>query len=179
MNLSDILNSPQAHHVRERRAMVRVYGMNARGEVVKAEEVPVSLRFVDEQSKAEAHRDADAETARLYASAGPVPEDRREEERIYHVLFRALRDADRPEKPFADSVLQLKRCIVAREAMRAWNEYSGWELEEFPPAIDAETFGKLVADAKKNCLFDLLTSYGFNATVTAASYFASQAASGK
>lgn len=179
MKLSDLLDSPQAHHVRDRRVNVRVLGLNARGEVFKAEEAPVALRFVNEQDKAEAHRDADRLVREQYADAGDVPEDRREEERIYHVLFRALRCADEPAKPWADTVLQLKRCVTSREAMRLWNEYKGWEMEEFPAVLDPETFSKLVEDAKKNFLPDLLKSYGFNATVTAAVYFARQAGSGK
>jgi len=179
VRLSDILDSPQAHHVRDRRVTVRVLGLNARGEIVKAEDHPVALRFVNEQDKAEAHRDADAATLKLYADAGGAPDDRREEERIYHVLFRALRCADDPSKPWADTVLQLKRCVVNREAMRVWNEYCGWEMEEFPAVVDPETFAKLVEDAKKNSMPDLLKSYGFNATVTAAVYFSRSAGSGR
>lgn len=163
MKLADILDSPQAHHVNPRPVKFRIAGVNSRGEQVKAEEASACFRFVSEQERAEAYRDGDAEARKLYGSGVEPSLDRVVAERNYCILFRILRDADDPKTAFAASVLQLKNVLVLDEAKRLFDEYETWVAEEFPDTIDEETFAKLVEDAKKKSLSDLLTSYGFKA----------------
>lgn len=161
MNLSDLLDSPQAHHVNPRPIVFRIAGRNGKGVAVKVEEAKAVLRFVDEQARSEAYRDADKALREFYRDAGAEPPiDRLIQERNYHVLFRALRDADDPSKPLAATVLQLRSVLVLDEARRIFDEYDRWVGEEFPEFIDADKFKALVEDAKKNSFPDLLTSYG-------------------
>jgi hypothetical protein len=173
VNLTELLDSPQAHHVNPRAATLRVVGKNSQGESVKVEAAPVVFRFVTEQERAEAYRDADAEVRKTYKDRDP-PIDRLVTERNYHLLLRALRDSSDPTKPLFASALQLRNSLVLEEAQRVFAEYDGWISDEFPPSIDDETMKKLIDDAKKNSLSDLITSYGYEQIRTALPSLAAQ-----
>jgi hypothetical protein len=136
----------------------KILGADVRksGTVAPAE---AEIAFVSETSRQEALRNADAAIATEYE--GQLPSgDRREDERMYHVLHRALRDKDDVRQPFAESPDELKAALVLPEAARIWREYLQFVDEEFPEWVDAETFEKLVAESKKTSLPDLLSSFG-------------------
>jgi hypothetical protein len=122
-------------------------------------EVSCEIAFVSESQRQEALREADAAIAKEYGGQ-PIPDDRREDERMYHVLHRALRDRDDVRQPFADGVNELKNALVLPEAARVWKAYLGFVDEEFPDQVDAETFEKLVEEAKTHFFADLVSSFG-------------------
>lgn len=164
MNLADILNSPKAHHVSGRLVDLRVIGRNKAGESVQAQ-AQARFRFVSEQERADLFAKADATVAERYA--GKAPADRQIDERNYYLLHAALRDPDPPGGPFAQTVTELRNSLVLEEARRVFEEYDRWVDEEFPAAVSEEDMTALIADAKKNSLADLLTSYGYKRTLTA------------
>lgn len=161
MKLSDFLNAQgRARPAPTRPINFKVLGRDQRASVMVAD-ASAELAFVPEGARQEALRDADKIVMDAYGSA-TVPTDRREDERAYHVLYRALRDKDDPRQPFADSISELKGALVLPEAQRLYNEYKQFEAEEFPDIVDAEMFERMVEEAKKNSLSDLLSSFGFD-----------------
>lgn len=122
--------------------------------------VQAEIACVTEAQRQEALRDAERVVAKLYGDTD-APTDRREDERKYHVLFRALRDKDDVRQPFADSVDELKDALVLAEASHVWREYLAFDEEEFPEVVDEETLNALVEEAKKKSLADLLSSSGY------------------
>jgi hypothetical protein len=161
MKLSDFLNAQgRARPAPTRPIAFKVLGvdgqMNGRVGDASAE-----LAFVPEAPRQEALRDAERAIRDHYGDQ-PIPEDRRDDEGKYHVLFRALRDRDDVRQPFADSVKELKNALVLPEASRLWREYNQFVDEEFPDLVDAETFEKLVEEAKNHFLGDLVCSFGFD-----------------
>jgi hypothetical protein len=133
----------------------------AKGEVLVDQDLLAVATDKAEHERDEAYRDADAAVRKFYGGKSEPPIDRIVAERNYHLLAKALRDADSPSDAFAASVMQLKSALVLDEAKRVFDEYEAWIAEEFPDSVDEETFKKLVEDAKKKSLNDLLTSYGF------------------
>lgn len=164
MKLADILDSPTAHHVNGRPIDFIVIGINSRGESVQAP-ASAKFRFVNEQERAELFAKADAEVAKRYD--GKAPFDRQIDERNYYLLHAALRDADSPSDPFAVSVMKLRNSLVREEAQRIYKAYEDWIEEEFPAHVDDAEMAKLIEEAKKNSMLDLLTSYGFKRTLSA------------
>lgn len=164
MNLHDLLNSPKAHHVSGRVVEFRVIGRNQHGEHVQAQ-AQARFRFVSEEERAALFAKADAACSARYD--GKPPADRQIDERNYYVLHAALRDADSPDKPFAATVIELRNALVLEEAQRVFSELGAWLDEEFPASVSEEDMTALIADAKKNSLVDLLTSYGYKRTLTA------------
>lgn len=159
MKLNDFLL--QGRPAATRSVTFRVLGNDAGMNGVVAD-ARAELAYVSEHVRHEAMREADAALREAYAGKDPQ-EDRRNDERTYHVLCRALRDADDVRQPFAGTVRELKGALVLAEAHRIWAAYADFMDEEFPDEIDAETFEKLVADSKKNTLADLISSYGYAA----------------
>lgn len=159
MKLHDFLGQ-QARPAPTRTVTFRIMGNDSRmvGRVATA---TAEIAFVPEGVRQRAIREAEKAIAEEYAGE-PVPADRREDERSYHILFHALRDKDDVRQPFADSVKELKGALVLPEAQRLWSEYKQFEAEEFPEWVDGDTFEKLVEEAKKNSLSVLLSSFGFD-----------------
>tara|TARA_R110000868_G_scaffold193723_2_gene438891 strand:+ start:94 stop:633 length:540 start_codon:yes stop_codon:yes gene_type:complete len=164
MNLRDLLNSPTAHHVSGRVVNLKVIGTNSAGDPVQVD-ATARFRFVDEQERSDVLAKADEEVTKRYAGR-PVPGDRQIDERSYYMLHAALRDADNPRSAFAETPLALKRSLVLEEAQRVYREMGLWLAEEFPESISEEDMAKLVDEAKKNSLLDLLTSSGFKRTLS-------------
>jgi len=128
-----------------------VVGVNGQGVKSRATARAV-FAFVDEHQRAEALRDAHAYLARLYVDKDgtplQVPPRRRDEEETYQVLFRALRDADDPDQPFAETMLALRHALVDQVADQLARAYRKWVDEEFPDSITRDKFDELVAEAE-------------------------------
>lgn len=157
MKLGDILSgSGSCRPAPTRLASFKVVGYdNAHGRVVA--DATARLTFVDERSRLDALAEVNADLAKTHKTE-PATAARRSDEEIFHVLFRALKDADDPRQPFAESVTALKNALVISVARELWEEYSAFVAEEFPPWIDEEEFKALVEEAKKKSLSDLLSS---------------------
>jgi hypothetical protein len=123
-------------------------------------EVTATLAYVDEFQRAEALAAAE-KSVRSRFPTGPLPEVQLGNEETYQILFRALRDAEDPKRPFADSVDELRLSIVKPVAAWLYREYELLIEEEFPTIPTDEQFDELVADAEKKSLRALLTSMGF------------------
>lgn len=158
MKLGDFLK--QGRPSATRTVTLRVLGVTANEAKIVAD-AKAEIVCVSERERQEALREADEAVRKLYG--GDPPEDRRSDERMYHVLHRVLRDVDDHRQPFADSVIALKNAFVRSEAVRAWSEYVGFLDEEFPEAVDAETFAKLVQATRTAFLPDMISSFGFDA----------------
>jgi hypothetical protein len=137
--------------------------------------VKAVLVFLDEDQRQAIQVEARASIARRFPDK-VVPEGVVRDEEAYHRLFHALRDAEADacglHGRLADTVDELRAALVLPEAQRLVAEYDRYLAEEFPPVIDDETWKKLVDDAKKNSLSDLLTSYGFESVSRALSSLA-------
>lgn len=164
MILSDLLNSPKAHHVNGRAIEITVIGRNQQAEVVQVQD-RVRFRFVSEQERADLFAKADAVVNARYS--GRPPADRQQDERNYHVLHAALRDADNPSRPFAESVSALCSALVLAEAQRVFQEFDKWVDEEFPASVPEDEMAALVEEAKKNSVDALLRSRGYKQTLSA------------
>ncbi len=68
-------------------------------------------------------------------------------EQIYHLLFRALRDETDPRKPFARTVLELRKAITTKVAGRLYDAYNAWMEDEFPDTLSAEALRKMEDEA--------------------------------
>ena len=148
MKLGDFLNSSGAIPLAQRSIQFKLVGRNGAGEPVKVEQAEAIFRLITEQERAEAIRDAEAALSDFYKDR-PIPPDRHVDERGYHLLFRALRDASPPHGPFADTHLQHKNALVQPEAERVSAAYFAFVREEFPEVPTEEDFDKMVGDAEK------------------------------
>ena len=155
MKLSQFFSSPAALTVRGRPVRVRIIRREQSLTVADAEAL---LSFVSESDRAEAHRQADEAINARYKGR-PVPDDARSDERCLHVLQLALRDVDPPHGLFADTPDQLRNALTLPAIQELWAEYQRYLAEEFPPYVDATEFGRLVEEAKKKPLPDLLDSF--------------------
>lgn len=168
MRLGDILRTAgSARPITLRPVSYIAIGENEYMAQVKAT-VPAVLMFVNEQEREQVRVDLHADLAKRFPGKELAETVVRDEE-IFHLLVRALRDADADEngfhKPLAANVTELRCSLVLTEAKRLSGEYAQFMLEEFPEKIDDETWAKLVEDAKKNSLPDLLTAYGYGSVV--------------
>lgn len=162
MKLHDFLSAQGGVRTAATRPVkMRVVGLDPSARSVVAE-ARAEIAHVSERERQQALREADRALHDLYLH-DPVPEDRREDERTYHILQRALRDADDVRQPFSDSVTELKSALVLAEARRVWAAYVQFMEEEFPDQVDGETFERLVEEAKKASVPDLIASFGFDA----------------
>lgn len=162
MKLHDFLTAQgRSRPAPTRPVTFKVLGVDQRMQGLVAE-AQAELAFVPESVRQEALRDAERVIRETYGEDS-IPDDRREDERSYHVLHRALRDKDDVRQPFADSVKELKNALVLSEARRLWIAYQQFVEEEFPDIVDAETFERLVEESKKTSLPALLSSFGFDA----------------
>src|SRR5437660_205856 len=115
MKLHDFLTAQgRARPAPTRPVTFKVLGVDGQMQSLVAE-AAAEIAFVSESLRAEALREADAAIAKEYGGQ-PIPDDRREDERMYHVLHRALRDRDDVRQPFADGVRELKNALVLPEA---------------------------------------------------------------
>ena len=156
MKLRDLLSSAGSRLAPTRPIRWKAIGYNERHERVMAD-VSAVFAFVDERQRQEALRDAAKALAKDYGSE-PVPPSRRTDEESYHLLNRALRDADDPRSPFAESVEELKQALVFEATREVMSEYDRFCVEEFPPEVSEEEFKELVAEARTSFLSDLLSS---------------------
>lgn len=164
MKLSDLINSPEAHHVSGRAVSFKVIGRNKQGETVQADARAV-FRFVSEQERADILARSSAAVAERYAGKTPPPRAVLDEE-SFHLLHAALRDESPPHAAFADTVLHLRNSLVFDEAQRVYADYQQWITEEFPDRVSEEDMAILVDEAKKNLLLDLLKSCGYRRTLS-------------
>jgi hypothetical protein len=123
-------------------------------------EAKAELAFVTEFDRQEAMRTAEKELKALYGSE-EISDDRRRDAYTYHILQRALRDADDVRTAFAGSVKELEKALVLPEANKIWSEYIQFCDEEFPDYVDPDTFEKLVAAAKKDSVSTLISTFGY------------------
>lgn len=173
MRLGDILKTAgKARPVTLHPVTFSVIGENEQLAQVKAS-CEALLQFVPESEREQLRVDLHADLQKRFADKF-VPETVVRDEEIYHLLVRALRDKDTDDsgyhKPFAEDVAQLRASLVLVEARRLMSEYELFIAREFPAKIDDETWRKLVDDAKKNSLSDLLTAYGFEKVLQVASF---------
>jgi hypothetical protein len=124
--------------------------------VVDAEAI---LVFVDEDARAQIGPAARASLEKRFPD-GSLDDEDLKNERAYQLLFLCLRDAEDPRSSFAASVDELRSALVLPEARRLTDEYDRYVQDEFPPAVDDETWRQLMEDAEKNCIGVLLTKYG-------------------
>src|SRR5262249_39368698 len=105
-----------------------------------------------------------------------IPDAVLRDEEAYQLLFEALRDeeidANGQYRRLAATVDELRSSLVLRECQRLHEEYEEYVAEEFPRVISKDEMAKLVEEAKKNSLSDLLTSYGYEKLVALATYLA-------
>lgn len=160
MKLGEILAGQEGRGVFRaptKRIKLKVLGANASGEQTVADAEAV-LSFVPEHEREEARIEAERSLAKQYP--GLVPEPVLHDARVYHLLQRALRDADDPRQPFAEGgVVQLKRALHQRTALDAYVAYERWCAQEFPEQVDEDVFEQLVEEAKKKSLVDLLSAH--------------------
>ena len=148
MKLHDFLsNKSKSRPSPTRTVRFKVVGFDDRHERVVSDAV-ASLAFVDEAQRQEALQLANAELTKAYKD-DPIPPDRRTDEESYHILQRALRDADDPRQPFAEDVRELKNGIVFKTLLHLLKDYFEFVEEEFPAAVDDEGFKGLINEAKK------------------------------
>ena len=159
MTLADFLKQG-ARQAATRSVSFKVVGQDSQARALVAD-ARAELAPLSEHQRQEALREAERALRETYYK-DPIPDARRDDEGMYHVLTRALRDPDDPRRPFADSVRELKGALVLAEAARLWSAYVAFLDEEFPDIVDAETFEKLVDAAKKVSLIDLISSFGYD-----------------
>src|SRR5258706_16127328 len=119
----------------------KILGRNAQGAQVVADAHAV-LAFISEDSRGRASADAEKEMRRKFPE-GNAPADLLIQERIFHLLVRALRDADDDRQPFTSSPLELKSALQKNVAEAIFIEYGQFCADEFPDAIKEETFNEL------------------------------------
>ena len=82
-----------------------------------------------------------AAATKRFADIGVPPELRGyqdfEDETITQVLWRAMRDADKPERPFATDARELRDLLTADELDVLWTQYADFEEEVNPDEITA------------------------------------------
>jgi hypothetical protein len=160
MNLGDFLsNASSSPPLPAEPVSFTALHVNVTGDTLK---VPVNavLVCISEKERQECLRRALVHCRKEYPSADGIPPERLAEEERFQMLAEALRDADDPRKAFAH-VLQLRSVISPHEVTKLWQTLEAFMQREFPPIIDAAEFEKLVQDAKKKSLPDLLSSTGY------------------
>ncbi len=162
-SLSEFFDSPAAIPVSGRPVSFRAIRRTVRPGQEVAETLAADVRavlfFVDETERAAAHRDADACTNSKLKPGESAPDNAREDERVFHVLFRALRIAESPHTPLCRTVDELRGALVLPAVQDLWSEYLRFVAEEFPPYVDPEEFVRLVEAAKKKPLPALLEDF--------------------
>jgi len=137
--------APHARPVNPRPITLRVIGKDEGFRPIVADARAV-LVFVSADERQAAHVEARAALSKRFPNKEIA--DLLDEEAAYHVLYRALRDADPGPtgayQPFADSLDELRGALVAEEAGRVWRAYQAFVAEEFPEdkkgPPQAETF---------------------------------------
>lgn len=146
MKLGQFLS--QAPTAPTKRVRFQVVGRDREEFVVRAE-AEADLVFVDERARQQANRDARAYLSSLPSSTPSSTEDADAEE-AYHLLHLALRDTADVRTPFAASVDELRRSLVAPVALRLAAAYWKFVADEFPDvttdkqqkALEEEARGK-------------------------------------
>lgn len=120
-------------------------------------EASAVFRFVPED-EAETCR-IEAERALRDEFPGGAPADLIEDARAFRIIQRALRDEDDPRQPFARDVASLQAALQQRVAVDLFRTYIEWARVEFPETVDDEMLDKLIAEASKKSLPDLLSQF--------------------
>lgn len=156
MNALEFLQSrgrPAPSH----RVAIRLCGKDRNGNEVMADAEAVMVLVSDD-----ARLRCTEEAAAALAKAGKAPTDERlRTEETYHVLCRALRDADQSSKPFFETVLQAQSLLVAVEAVRIMREYQGFVDEHYPEVISVDEMQAMEDDARALFFGDLISKYGY------------------
>lgn len=126
--------------------------------VLHVADAPAVLRFVPEDEAEECRIAAEKELRQQFPD-GNIPSDLLADSKAFHILQRALRDADDPRRAFALSVRELKSAMQQRVGVETWTIYQIWVAEEFPEQVDDETFEELVEAASKKSLPDLFSQF--------------------
>jgi len=162
-SFSDFFATRDAIPVRGRPVSFRAIRRTAKADDDTAEvyavDVRALLQFVNESDRAEANREADLYVNSTLKPGQSAPDGAREDARALYVLFRALRNVDPPNAPLCRTVEELRGGLTRPAFLDLWAEYNRFESEEFPPYVDADEFGRLVAAAKKTPLPGLLDSF--------------------
>lgn len=111
-------------------------------------EVRAVLAFVDAYEMAEARRDAKRVCSDATKGADAPPLDY-EEEAVYHVLSRALRDSDDPRRQFCPEVVKLRKALVPPVAGALMKAYNAFVTREFPDVVSDRERAELEAEAAK------------------------------
>jgi hypothetical protein len=174
MKLGEILQGGGAHPVSPRRVAFQVIGHDEQMRLLKARAEAV-LVFVDEHKRNGCRVKAREAVHKRFPNQD-VPPGVLVDEEEYQLLFEALREASPDDKGryphFASTVEELRSSLMLRECQRLRAQYDQYCAEEFPPVISKEDMAKLVEEAKKNSLSDLLTSYGYERSIAALSTLA-------
>jgi hypothetical protein len=118
------------------------------------------LVFVDESEREEALIESEKYIRKKFPDGVMLSADRLTDSHTYHLLAKALRDADDPRQPFAaGGVSELRASLHRNEAQHVYSEYLRFVDEEFPEHVDDETFEELADAAAKKSLRDLLSSF--------------------
>lgn len=157
MQLHEVFAVPDASPPPGRAVTFRVLSPTKNG---PPRECKAAFAIVDEPETSAATRDAEAALigaldppcgAPIYRAGDgtPIvlPPGVRGSEQIYHLLFRALRDETDPRKPFARTVLELRKAIPPKIAGRLYDAYNAWIEDEFPDTLSVEALRKLEDDA--------------------------------
>lgn len=121
----------------------QIVGKDAQEVTVRATASAV-LAFVDESSRQQSRLDARAHLTALDAAPS---DDELIDERICQILFRSMRDADDPRKPFAQSVDELRRALVLVERNRLYLAYSKFVEDEFPDTCSPDALKAMETEA--------------------------------
>jgi len=172
VKLGNFIRSAGARPINPHPVLFNAKGRDQNLKLVKAE-VRAVFVFVDEDQREELRVRAREAVRKKFADR-EIPDGVFRDEEEYQLLFEALRDEDvdaNGQYPrLADTVDELRSSLVLRECRRLMDEYEQYIAEEFPPAISKDEMAKLVEEAKKNSVSDLLTSYGFEKLVALASF---------
>lgn len=144
MKLGQFLS--QAPTAPVKRVRFQVVGRDREEFVVRAE-AEADLVFVDERARLQAERDARSYLASLPGSGAPSTEDINAEE-AYHLLHLALRDTADVRTPFAGTVDELRRALVAPVAQRLAAAYWRFVAAEFPDVTTDKEQEKLEEEAR-------------------------------
>lgn len=116
-------------------------------------ESPVLLRVLSEQEQQDAMIAAELylKDKKIEISMGSV--DVYAAEQSVQILYRALRDPENPERPFAESPDEMRKLNSSGELNVLNDQYREYELECSPDPMEMtqSDFDSLVADVKKNC----------------------------
>ena len=149
-------------------------GEDAHFRVVTAK-VRACLICVDEAVRTASRVSARETIADLYKDR-PVPAGVVQDEEMFSLLFHALHQPDPDEKGryarLCETVAELRSALVLPEARRIADAYDRYLSEEFPSRLSDEEWNRLLEEAKKNSLSDLLTSFGYESAQTALSFLA-------